>query len=286
MRRRKAFFLWVLLAVSVSLAHSQSLTFRLGGGLSYAGGGDLANGIKGQTEYLRADFNISGEFMMPTSGLNFEGEFAYYFGSKLGLGLGFGYSRHAKESVVSYDLDVISIQETFSPKFSVMPITANLHYLWAVSPGFRIDLMAGAGYYIATLDWDQKMDMEVMGFKETFAYTFKATKGTIGLQAGLGLEMKIAPRTALVWTFVGRYASVSEFKGDWTDKGAGELLWNYEDSGSGHYAWSYDLTYAGKTYAQLAFDSDKPAGSNFSDVRYAKLDLTGFVTTLGIKFGF
>jgi len=46
------------------------------------------------------------------------------------------------------------------------------------------------------------------------------------------------------------------------------------------------LRYGGRTYARVVFDTDKPVGSNFSDVTYAKLSLTGIVTTVGLKFGF
>jgi len=269
----------------VSFGYSQSFGLKLSGGLSYAGGGDLAKGIKGETEYLGADYSLTGEFRAPYLGMEIGGELIYYFGSKFGIGLGVGYSRHAKESAVSYNIDLVGVQETLKPKYSVVPITANLHYLLALSPNLSLDLTAGAGYYLATLDWDHRMDMEIMGYTGNFEYIFKSTKGTVGFQAGLGLEMKITSKAALVWTVWGRYASISELKGDWTDKAGGEL-WSYEDSGSGGYAWYYDLRYGGQTYARVVFDTDKPVGSNFSDVRYAKLSLTGIVTTVGLKFGF
>jgi hypothetical protein len=285
LRRTKAFFLFVALAAMVSLGYSQSFKLKLSGGLSYAGGGDLAKGIKGETEYLGADYSLTGEFRAPYLGMEIGGELIYYFGSKFGIGLGVGYSRHTKESAVSYNIDMVGVKETLKPKYSVVPITANLHYLLALSPNLSLDLTAGAGYYLATLDWDHRMDMEIMGYTGNFEYIFKSTKGTVGFQAGLGLEMKITSKAALVWTVWGRYASISELKGDWTDKAGGEL-WSYEDSGSGGYAWYYDLRYGGQTYARVVFDTDKPVGSNFSDVRYAKLSLTGIVTTVGLKFGF
>jgi hypothetical protein len=285
LRRTKAFLLFIALAATVSFGYCQSFGLKLSGGLSYAGGGDLAKGIKGETEYLGADYSLTGEFRTPYLGMDVEGELIYYFGSKLGIGLGVGYSRHARESTVSYSIELVGVERTLRPKFRVVPITANLHYLLALSPNLRLDLTAGAGYYLATLDWADRMDMKIMGYTGNFEYNFKSTKGTVGFQAGLGLEMRITSRAALVWAVRGCYASISELKGNWTDKGGGEL-WSYEDSGSGGYAWYYDLKYGGKTYAQVIFDTDKPVGSNFSDVRYAKLSLTGLVTTFGLKIGF
>jgi hypothetical protein len=285
LRRLKAFLLFIGMAATVSFGYSQSFGLKLSGGLSYASGGDLAKGIKGETEYLGADYSLTGEFRTPYLGMDFEGELIYYFGSKLGIGLGVGYSRHAKESTVSYNIDLVGVKETLKPIYRVVPITVNLHYLQALSPNLSLDLTAGAGYYLVILDWDHRMDMEIMGYTGNFEYTFKSTKGTVGFQAGLGLEMKITSRASLVWTVWGRYASFSELKGDWTDKAGGEL-WSYEDSGSDGYAWYYDLKYAGKTYARVVFDTDNPVGSNFSDVRYAKLSLTGIATTFGLKVGF
>jgi hypothetical protein len=285
LRTKRFLLLFAALAFLASPGFSQSFSLNLYGGLSYAGGGDLTKGVKGEGELLGADYDISGSFKAPYLGMDFGGEIVYYFGAKLGIGLGVGYFRHAKESAVSYDIGPVGIKQTLSPKFKVIPITANLHYLLTLGPRVRIDLSAGAGYYLTTLDWENRMDIEIMGFSDYFDYTFKSTKGTIGFQGGVGLEVKIAPKLALVWTVLGRYASLSELKGDWTDKGEGDLF-SYSETGSGHYAWYYDLKYGGKTYSQIIFDSDKPAGPDHSDARYAKIGLTGFITALGIKLGF
>jgi hypothetical protein len=285
LQKAKAVLLLFLVAAAVSSGYSQSLVLKLSGGLSYAGGGDLAKSIKGETDYLGADYSLTGEFKAPHLGMDFGGELIYYFGSKFGIGLGLGYSRYAKDSALSYTIDLVGVQESLKPKYSVIPITANIHYLLALSSSLSLDLMAGAGYYLATLDWDHRMDMEIMGYKGNFEYTFKSTKGGVGFQAGLGLELKITSRAALVWAVWGRYASISELKGEWTDKGGGEL-WSYEESGSGEYAWAYDLMYGDKTYSRVVFNTDKPVGSNFSNVRYAKLSLSGLATTFGLKIGF
>ena len=272
-------------AATVSFSASQSLKLKLSGGLSYAGGGDLAKGIQGETDFLAADYSLSGEFRTPHFGPGFEGELIYYFGPKLGIGLGAGYLWHVRESVVTYSVDLLGVTETLRPEFRIIPVTANLHYLVTLGPNLNLDLTAGAGYYLATLNWDHRMDMEIMGYQGNFEYTFKSTKGTVGFQVGLGLEMKITSKVALVWTACGRYASIRELKGDWTDKGGGEL-WSYEDSGNAAYAWTYDLKYGDKTYPQLVFDTAEPVGTNFSNVGYAKLSLTGIVTMVGLKFGF
>jgi hypothetical protein len=285
LRRIKVVLLLAALALSVSFGFSQSFALKFSGGLSYASGGDMAKGIKGETDYLGADYDINGEFRVPYLGPTFGVEIIYYFGPRFGLGLGVGYFRHAKESTVSYQAGVVGIQETLRPKYAAIPITANLHYLLALGPGLRLDVAAGAGYYLTTLDWEHRMDMEVMGVKGYIDYTFKSSKGTFGFQGGIGLEVEITPKLALAWTVSGRYASASELKGDWTDTANGDL-YGYSESGNNHYPWYFDLKYGGKTYAQVIFDSDKPSGPNFSDVRSAKLGLTGLATTLGIKINF
>jgi len=284
---RKKWFLCLIagLGLIAPWIQAQSFVLKLYGGLSYADGGDLAKGIKGGADYLAADFNISGDFKAPTLGQNFGGEFIYYIGPRLGIGLGAGYFRHGQESSVSYSANALTVRETLKPRFWVVPITANLHWLLPLSSKIRLDLTAGAGYYLAFLNWEDRMDMDILGFSGYFDYTFESVRGALGFQGGVGLEVKIARQLALVWTVLGRYASLSDWKGDWTDKGGGDL-WSYEENGSEHTAWYYDLKYGGTTYPQILFNTDKPTGANYSNVRAAKLSLTGFTTTLGIKLDF
>jgi len=47
--------------------------------------------------------------------------------------------------------------------------------------------------------------------------------------------------------------------------------------------WYYSWTYNTKRYDQIAFQAEKPAGSLVSDVRAARVDLTGFFLTLSLK---
>jgi hypothetical protein len=108
----------------------------------------------------------------------------------------------------------------------------------------------------------------------------------IGSQGGLGLEFAVSPRLAIVLNVVGRYASISRFEnGAWDNSRSGSFG-EFNNSGSDDAFWVYDWLLAGKTYKQLAFQNIAPSGlQGMSNVRKAKIDLTGAAATLGFKGG-
>jgi len=128
------------------------------------------------------------------------------------------------------------------------------------------------------------MDVRLLGYSSYDAYGFTAQKGGLGFQGGLSLEFAFSPRLAFVMSILGRFASIDEFRGPWTEKGGGDF-WEINDSGPDHSAWYYDWQAGGKTYGQLAFQSEQPAGAAVSNPRRAKLGLTGFAATIGLKIG-
>jgi hypothetical protein len=260
-------------------------SLKLGGGASYATLGDLGRGIDGQMVYLKDEYgDISGAYDTPLLGLSSGGELLYNFSRRFAVGLAAGYVRHAKASQVSYSLGFIDVQERIAPKLNVIPVELNLHYYFPLGRRIALDLFAGAGYYLAQLDYEYRMDLSLtsLGLDGYDLYTFKSRRGAAGFPAGLGIEVALGSRMALSLDILGRYASITDFKGDWTEEGGGDF-WEYDDGGSDHTMWFYVWTYGDKAYDQVAFQTDKPFGSLVSDTRPAKLDLTGVVATLSLK---
>jgi hypothetical protein len=278
----------LMLVAALSLAavpgFSQRFAFKLSGGLDYASGGDLAAGIQGQSDYLNTEYGTTGEYKIPRLGLNFAGEIIFFLRPHLGIGIGAGYLHHVQESQITYDVSDIAATETIKPTISVVPITLNIHFLVPVSSKVTLDLSAGPGYYFATFKWDYRMDLSLLGYSGYDAYAFKANKGGLGFQGGVGLEFAFSPRLALVVSILGRYASIDKFQGSWTDKGGGDF-WEFDDSGNDHSAWYYEWQVGGKSYGQLAFQSGQPSGTTVGNPRPAKLGLTGFVAAIGFKIG-
>jgi hypothetical protein len=267
------------------LGFGQKVDLRIGGGWNYALGGDLAAGLQGQSDYIHDQYAATGQYKAPKSGWGGEGELILTILPRLGIGIGAGYLRHVQESQIAYASSSISITEKVKPDISVIPVTLNVHYLLPLSAKLRLDIHGGAGYYLATWNWTCRMDLSLLGYSGYDEYTFRASKGGIGVQVGFGLEWEFASHIALVLGVTGRTVSIDSFLGSWTEKGDGDF-WQFSDSGNDHFAWYYDWQVGSKTYGQLAFQPSQPAGSTASNVRTAKLDLSGFTATLGFKIGF
>lgn len=272
-----------MLFAAASLGFAQKFSIKLTGGLNYAGGGDFSSGLQGQMDYLKAEYNVTGAYRFPNLGINASGEFIFHFTPNIGLGLGVGYFQHVKEGKVAYDFSFVKVEEMIKPKTSVIPITANIHYLLPVSSKINLDFSAGGGAYFTTLNWDYRSDVDIIGLKSYDQSTFKSTKTGFGLQAGVGLEYALSAKIAIGLNIVGRCAQVSGFKGAWTDSGGGDL-WSYSDSGSDRLPWYYDWKLpGGHSYPQIVFQEDQPAGSTVANARLAKLILSGFSVTIGLK---
>ncbi len=280
---RKFFALAASLLVIAEFGFSGTFAIKLGSGLGYISGGDFAKGIRGWSDYYADVYDsLRGEFLAPHFGMNLSAEVIYYFKPNMGLGLSTGYARYARGSEASYDLGYVSSTEQFKPKISVIPITANFHYLLPLRPKLTLDLAAGASLYFASLSWDYTMNLSLLGYSGSDQFTYSAARGGIGFQAGAGAEYELSSAISVVLNITARYASIAKFQGDWTEKGSGNI-WDFSDSGSNIYAWYYDWKFNETSYPQIAFQDERPTGTTVSNSRYARLGLTGFVATFGVK---
>lgn len=284
---KKVLLFAITLLLAVPFGYSQKFAIKLGLGSNYASSGDFAKGIKGEMAYLEDEYDVKGGYEVPYFGMIVAGECIYYFKNSMGIGLSFGYFKHAVDSEVSYDIGYISVKERLKPRIAVFPVAVNMHYLLPLSPKFSIDCAGGIAYYLAMLKWDYKMSLSLLGFSGYDEYSFKSTSGGFGAQAGVGLHYAFTSRIAVCFDIVGRVVPKSlfaRFKGDWTESGSGDI-WQYHDSGSDQYAWFYDWKSGERAYSQIVFQKEKPSGTTVSNSRYAKLGLTGFTATIAVKLG-
>jgi len=291
LKRPGALVLSLLLAASLS--YSQKIAVKFGGGMSYSSGGDFASGLLGLTNYLRDEYaGMSGEFSAPHSGLCLNGEIIYSFRKDMGIGFGIGYFGLSKDGTVTYNFNGMSAKERLRPKFDVIPVTINFHYLVPLSNAFRLDLSVGVGGYLTRLDWNFQTDF-ILQLPEDPSQVFSGSDALVfesglrlglGLDGGAGLEYALSPGFAVCLNLTGRLASVSGFNGSWTEEGRGDF-WDFSDSGTDARIWSYDWRPAHTTYSQLVVQKEAPAGMSISNARHARLGLSGFSATIGIKIG-
>ena len=272
----------LLILACAAPASPQTVGLKLMGGGGYTLGGDPAAGMQGQSDYLKAQFGATQAYTFPKTGWTGTGEILFYLSPEVAFGIGAGYERHVKESAVGYSIGGIDVSETLKPDFDVIPILGSLHFFFPLGSAVKVDFYLGGGVYRTRLKWNSTYDISLLGLTGTDVYTFDGTRTGYGAHAGLGLELALSSKLALVLNVTGRYARVSGFVGDWTETGSGDF-WSFTDGGSDHAVYYYDWTIAGTTYPQIEFRPDKPAGSNLTNVREARLDLSGLTATVGFR---
>ena len=167
-----------------------------------------------------------------------------------------------------------------------MPITLNLHYLIPLSSKLKIGISAGAGYYLTTLKYNYASEFGIGAQRGTETYAFQAQKGAIGCQGGLGLEFAVSGRLSIVLNANGRYARSARSK---TGHGAAAAAAVSASSAPAAAMTLSGFTIGCRTARHTAGwhfrISPRPGMQGMSNVRKARLDLTGASVTLGFKIG-
>ncbi len=269
-------------AVLASLAWSRTATLTLAGGMILGRGGDLARALQGQTEYLKTEYGASGDFAFPSLGWAASAEVLFQLRPWLALGFGTGYERRSRKGRVAYSASGYEVVATIRPEVAVVPLTGNLHVLVPLSRRVKLDLSAGGGAYWTRLAWDDGFLASGWGMTGTDVYAFRASRWAFGFQAGIGLEVGLSEKAAIIVQIKGRSAAVSGFVGDWTEKGQGDL-WDFSERGGDHRIYLYDWSSGGKSYPLAVLQADPPTGALISNVREAGIDITGVIATVGLK---
>lgn len=280
---KKLLALATILILANALA-SGAVSLKFKGGLAYLPIAEYNDGLRGGYDYLAKTLGgPSGEFRSFGLGAEFGGEIILSLGGGFSLGLGAGYLRMARQSTFGYDWLTFSAQETLTPRITAIPMVLNLHRDVALGRSLRLDLYAGAGYYLTTVRQEFKTLTNFFNFTES--QTFQARQGAFGGQGGIALELFLGSSAAFFVQLEGRLAALGDVQGDTTEQGSW-FLGDWSGDRGKAYLWSYDLTDAGMAYPQIAISFSPPAGTGVSNVRKTRVDLSGVSLTAGIRFEF
>jgi hypothetical protein len=278
-------FAILLFFPSNGLSHPEKLALKFSGGISYLLVGDINRGIQGYFDYAK-DMAI-GLPLMPFRGdpkpihlgCDFQGDILISIKPKIWVGLGTGYIRCGNTSEISY----FQIKGSHKVRISAIPIRLGISYLLLGNETVRLFLNAGAGLYFA----DYKYDKLPIGTGELVLHQTANGKG-FGLHGGLGGELKLTRRLAFILESQGRYAKVGGLRGTMEYR----ILPRYVHVEKGPLYFWESLVYVGHEgrfvgkYPQVYIRQEKPSGPYVTNVREAKIDLSGLSFMGGIKFYF
>jgi hypothetical protein len=258
-----------------------SARFSIGAGLVSTG--DLGDGIRGYNDFSAALYGsgLQGKFAAPGLGMEPSGEIVFHLGSRWGIGFGFGYSSYSKSSEMSSTVADALVTERLTAGIEAVPLQLNVHLFLPLSERVMVDAWAGPGVALSRLNWNYQMtvDLEARGGADDFE--FHARRPIFGVQAGIGILIKLSKAFDLNAEICGRLASAAGFTGNWTESGSGDF-WAVDESGEAT-AWVLDWFYGSKPYRQLSFLRSKPGGGNISNVEEARIGLSGVSLKIGFR---
>jgi hypothetical protein len=250
------------------------------GNASFSSGGDFGDFVD-RNEIYFDQLNIgSDEYVISTTRRSyFQG-----FGGEIGLevkkhavGIGVGYISQNFKIGSHYEPDNSDYIEDYvrEYEFSAIPIFLFIHYKIVDRRFIKAFLTLGEGVYLATYRDDRTMTFE--NADRTFANSYvKCKKNHLGFHAGVSIDFNIFRHLALFVDAGYRVVSFKEMKAD-------EF---YEDDNVQELDEEKDFYYGVNRQTDQARFTAGEAGGMLWDEELAKLNLSGFSLSVGMKIIF
>ena len=284
---KKAGILAAAAALAASIlapAASAAVSIKLKGGAFYAAASEYNAGWQGVADFaVLASF--TGDYHPLHAGPEVGAEIIVPLGGGFGLGLGAGWQRATRESVLASNTPEFTITDTITPRITVVPLVLNLHREWPLGRAWRLDAYAGVGCCLVALRQEFRMETDFFESRETD--TFTAHKAALSGQAGAALEFEIGRSVGFFVQAEGRLARLTDIKGDLASLNSYDLgAWTTGPDPA--FLWAYTVTAStGTSYPQIAVAAAAPSSSGveekFSAVRKAVLDLSGAALAAGVR---
>lgn len=285
---RKGILSLALILIAAALAYPQQVSFKLAGGLSWINGDDFNAALPGEYNLIKASaMTTSGTFKNLTSGPHFQAELITHISRRIAIGLGGGYYRVSNQSVVASNGQTADgpydATSTFAPQVSVIPFFVNLHYFADLAPKIKIDVYAGPVFSIVQTHIENPTTSTVLSTSTSEVFT--ASSISLGGQAGLGFSYRLRSRIFLIADGSYHFGKTTDLIGNWV-KNVNSSAGFTSSSSDAYYIWTYDYT-QGSTYSRIGFfDVNGPNGDGISNARRAKIDISGFQLSAGIRISF
>jgi hypothetical protein len=262
------------------------LSLRLYGGFSRLAAGDLNEGFDGYFELFELYDALgigtaSGGYNPVHAGYNFGADLVFQLTPNIGVGIGAGYLRSSKSSLMTLAVEGEEITLTGTPMLSAMPIRLAVFLTLPLGGKFNLTADAGGAYYAGLkLEAEQRLELTADYWEEmSLSASRSSLSDNLGFQGSLGFEYKISPKMGLFIEAVGRYASFKNFD---TATGISQSSGGTPETDEGKiYLLTYD--YPEGTYSAFTISAEPPITIPEVTVREPKIDLSGFSLQAGIR---
>jgi hypothetical protein len=282
-KKRRILFLLILLSSIPGLKAANRISLNLAAGLDYSSFGDVNAGVRGSLDNWKDLAALSGGTYV--SGLKplhaspaYSFDLVYKIDDYYSIGLGVGYLRANNTSTmtVRFAGEPLDHSAINAPDVRAVPVRMSVFRFIPINQRTRISFHAGIDTYFVQFRSVYLPAGPGNGIRQ------KAHAIGLGLRCGVGLEVELTSHLAFVFEGQGRYASVHGFHGV-LEAGGSSLP--YEERGDLYY-WDQTITYSPdiqRIYPHMFIQEVKPSGGVYSNVRQARVDLSGFGIVAGIK---
>jgi len=265
------------------------LSLKLVGGAGYFYGGDLNSGLKGllDSAKYRVGGSIEGDYRPLHWGPNLEGEFMVNLSPNLGVSFGLGYLQAKQQvpikGVILGTPPFVHYEGLIRQKVVAIPVKLGFCVALPLGHSFKLYANAGIGCYFGSVYWEKTEDST--NTDNHWHENWKGSKISPGYHGGLGFELSISKRVALVLEGVGRHVLLKGPKGDFSSvhDTNGD---RYENTTNDTTLWYYEeyVSMIMKYYPRTVFDSEKPRSFEYRrNIREGIVDLSGVSINLGIR---
>lgn len=283
-RRLAVAGLSVLLLSAPAVPGVRGWSFRLSGGWANVDGGDFSEGLRGWNDRIRSEYLLgAGSIRPPRSGFDLKTEVEAELSPRFSLTLGVGYLRFDKTSAAAYSAWFVEGREEIRPALSAVPLTLTAGFRLPVWGRLSLRADAGPGLYFLRLSWERAYRYGAVGVEDAGKETWRASAVRLGLEGRVALEFAVSGRLAAVLEGGGRWVRWPEARGLWTLTGSSGLTGDYEERGE-RTLWRYDFPSDGKDDPLWALSDGEPRIPGATDVRPARIDVSGFSLRAGFRF--
>ena len=308
------------------------ISFKLSGGLGYLlnGAGDLNRVRKSYEAYLKgleeeSLYSYSFDWKKLSIFPNWKVDLIINISPNIGIGFGSGVIVASNEGELSLDYNNVlgdflvgtnkinhneNVNQDY--KITAIPINFDFYYFKSIGKSGKYTFFGytGVGYYLGRLihDYEYKELINIESFSESqpiFKWQLETNSrsnskircNSLGLNGGLGLEMRISSIVSLGVELFGRYVNFNNWEGDrsvslklkervWFPKWGWNEETSNEESAEHGFLWTFDVHNEdfNKDYTTMLLWEEKPSESFIRNTRKASLNLNTLGIIFSIKF--
>ena len=302
MRKKRilAIFAVALIFLMVRPLSAEKISLKLSFNLNSYTEGDLEEWIRGLNS-LWQDYSaaypgsLSGQFLAPSYGSNFEIELRIPVFKGFAVNLAGSRTKGTEEGTVTYLREGGTQDEMqfLLNDVSALNLKVGFSYRVALPPLPALQVFGTVGRHLLYVSYDVIENYEAifrrgnLEFSGSYERENAFTSDALGFYAGLGIEYDVVKYVAIVAEVEKIWSKVDGFKGSHLYQEFQENALRKEEKGKATLYYYESMQFGSTTnYPMLIGHLERPEDDDFKNLRQGELNFSRFSVKLGVRFKF